>query len=148
MTLLGIDTSTPAAAACVLRSDGQAFEVIPPAERLERPPAHASELLPAVADAMDRAAVDWGDLDAIAVGVGPGTFTGLRIGVATARALGSADTAALGALDAGLARELKACGRAPWQVLAGAAEGDAGLSGALLHEDAPYGVGYVVATWS
>ncbi|MCM3298142.1 class III extradiol dioxygenase subunit B-like domain-containing protein [Streptomyces pseudogriseolus] len=65
-----------------------------------------------------------------------------------ARALGTADTAALRALDAGLARELKVSGRAPWQVLAGAAEGAAGLSGALLHENAPYGVGYMVATWS
>jgi hypothetical protein len=64
-----------------------------------------------------------------------------------ARALGAADVAALKALDAGLARELKASGRAPWQVLAGAAE-DAGFSGALLYEDAPYGVGYLVAAWS
>ncbi|MFG2575621.1 class III extradiol dioxygenase subunit B-like domain-containing protein [Streptomyces sp. NPDC048481] len=64
-----------------------------------------------------------------------------------ARALGTADVAALRALDAELAYELKACGRAPWQVLAGAAE-DAGLSGVLLYDDAPYGVGYVVAAWS
>ncbi|MGW0210283.1 hypothetical protein ACWDZ8_32360, partial [Streptomyces sp. NPDC003233] len=64
-----------------------------------------------------------------------------------ARALGAADVAAVQALDAELAHELKASGRAPWQVLAGAAEG-ADLSGALLYEDAPYGVGYVVATWS
>jgi hypothetical protein len=64
-----------------------------------------------------------------------------------ARALGAADAAALKALDAELAYELKASGRAPWQVLAGAAEG-ADLGGALLYEDAPYGVGYVVATWS
>jgi hypothetical protein len=64
-----------------------------------------------------------------------------------ARALGAADVAALEALDARLAYELKASGRAPWQVLAGAAEG-ADLTGALLYEDAPYGVGYVVATWS
>ncbi|MER5212651.1 class III extradiol dioxygenase subunit B-like domain-containing protein [Streptomyces sp. NPDC002838] len=64
-----------------------------------------------------------------------------------ARALGAADVAALSTLDADLAHELKASGRAPWQVLAGAAEG-AGLSGALLYEDAPYGVGYVVAAWS
>jgi tRNA threonylcarbamoyladenosine biosynthesis protein TsaB len=90
VTLLGIDTSTPAVAAGVVRSDGEAFEVVPPVERLGRPPAHATELMPAVADAMDRAAVDWGDLDAIAVGVGPGTFTGLRIGIATARALATA----------------------------------------------------------
>ncbi|MBT3162296.1 hypothetical protein HTV80_04110 [Streptomyces sp. Vc74B-19] len=65
-----------------------------------------------------------------------------------ARALGSADAGALRALDTALARELKVSGRAPWQVLAGAADGNTGLSGALLHEDAPYGVGYVVATWS
>ncbi|MET7651038.1 MULTISPECIES: class III extradiol dioxygenase subunit B-like domain-containing protein [unclassified Streptomyces] len=64
-----------------------------------------------------------------------------------ARALGAADIAALKAVDAELAYELKASGRAPWQVLAGAAE-NAGLTGALLYEDAPYGVGYVVATWS
>ncbi|MEU1147674.1 class III extradiol dioxygenase subunit B-like domain-containing protein [Streptomyces sp. NPDC005863] len=63
------------------------------------------------------------------------------------RALGAADVAALKALDEELAYELKAAGRAPWQVLAGAADG-AGLSGELLYEDAPYGVGYVVATWS
>ncbi|KQW06027.1 hypothetical protein ASD08_41825 [Streptomyces sp. Root369] len=64
-----------------------------------------------------------------------------------ARALGAADVAALKALDAELAYELKASGRACWQVLAGAAEG-ADLGGSLLYEDAPYGVGYVVATWS
>ncbi|MFJ3672928.1 class III extradiol dioxygenase subunit B-like domain-containing protein [Streptomyces sp. NPDC090106] len=63
------------------------------------------------------------------------------------RALGTADVAALAAVDAGLAYELKVSGRAPWQVLAGAAEG-AGLGGDLLYEDAPYGVGYVVAAWS
>lgn len=64
-----------------------------------------------------------------------------------ARALGSADLAALAMLDTVLARELKASGRAPWQVLAGAAEG-ADLGGSLLYEDAPYGVGYIVAGWS
>ncbi|MFH9742302.1 class III extradiol dioxygenase subunit B-like domain-containing protein [Streptomyces roseolus] len=64
-----------------------------------------------------------------------------------ARVLGSADVPGVLALDAGLARELKAAGRAPWQVLAGAAEG-AGLTGRLLHEDAPYGVEYLVAVWS
>ncbi|PWI08518.1 hypothetical protein DIZ27_21695 [Streptomyces sp. NWU339] len=64
-----------------------------------------------------------------------------------ARALGAVDTAALRALDSGLARELMVSGRAPWQVLAGAAEGTA-LEGRLLYEDAPYGVGYIVATWS
>ncbi|MGW3955993.1 class III extradiol dioxygenase subunit B-like domain-containing protein [Streptomyces sp. NPDC004752] len=64
-----------------------------------------------------------------------------------ARALGSADLTALAALDADLAQELKASGRAPWQILAGAAEG-ADLTGTLLYDDAPYGVGYLVAAWS
>ncbi|WP_031486420.1 class III extradiol dioxygenase subunit B-like domain-containing protein [Streptomyces bicolor] len=64
-----------------------------------------------------------------------------------ARALGKADVAALKALDVELAHELMASGRAPWQVLAGAAE-QTDLSGTLLYDAAPYGVGYLVATWS
>ncbi|MBB5937523.1 class III extradiol dioxygenase subunit B-like domain-containing protein [Streptomyces zagrosensis] len=64
-----------------------------------------------------------------------------------ARALGAADTDALTALPASLAHELLASGRAPWQVLAGAGNG-AGLRGELLYDEAPYGVGYFVATWS
>ncbi|MGY5051002.1 class III extradiol dioxygenase subunit B-like domain-containing protein [Streptomyces sp. 900105755] len=64
-----------------------------------------------------------------------------------ARALGAADIEAIKALDADLAYQLKAAGRAPWQVLAGAAE-DADLAGALLYDDARYGVCYLVATWS
>ncbi|MBV2357760.1 class III extradiol dioxygenase subunit B-like domain-containing protein [Streptomyces sp. J2-1] len=64
-----------------------------------------------------------------------------------ARALGAADLTALATLDVSLAAQLKASGRAPWQLLAGAAE-NAGLDGTLLYEDAPYGVGYFVAAWS
>jgi tRNA threonylcarbamoyladenosine biosynthesis protein TsaB len=113
VTLLGLDTSTSAASACVLRADGECFEVVPPPERLQRRPAHAAELLPAVAEAMARAGVGWGDLDAIAVGVGPGTFTGLRIGIATARALASANelplrpVSSLAALAAGIEAPLR-----------------------------------------
>jgi tRNA threonylcarbamoyladenosine biosynthesis protein TsaB len=113
VTLLGLDTSTSAASACVLRADGESFEVLPAPERLEGPPAHAAELLPAVAEAMGRAGVHWGDLDAIAVGVGPGTFTGLRIGIATARALASANAlplrrvSSLAALSAGIDAPLR-----------------------------------------
>jgi hypothetical protein len=65
----------------------------------------------------------------------------------TARALGAADTTALLNLDEEPAHQLKAVGRAPWQVLAGAGEG-AGMSGELLYDDAPYGVGYIVAAWT
>ena len=65
---------------------------------------------------------------------------------ATAAALAAADPRALLALDPALARELQAAGRAPWQVLAGAA-GEDRLTGELALSDAPYGVAYHVASW-
>jgi tRNA threonylcarbamoyladenosine biosynthesis protein TsaB len=113
VSLLGIDTSTAASAACVVRADGEVFEVAPEPAALDARPAHASELMPAVADVMERAGVDYGDLEAIAVGVGPGTFTGLRIGIATARALASANglqlrpVSSLAALAAGIDADLR-----------------------------------------
>ncbi len=108
MNVLGIDTSTAASAACVLRSDGEAFEVRPAAEALSGRPAHSAELMPAVTDCLERSGLGYADLDAIAVGVGPGAFTGLRIGVATARALAQGSgvdlrpVSSLGALAAGI----------------------------------------------
>ncbi|TDC27854.1 hypothetical protein E1265_00685 [Streptomyces sp. 8K308] len=66
---------------------------------------------------------------------------------AAARALGAADLTALRGVDAGLAAELGAAGRSGWQLLAAAADG-AGLAGRLLYDEAPYGVGYFVASWS
>jgi tRNA threonylcarbamoyladenosine biosynthesis protein TsaB len=108
VTTLGIDTSTPASAACVLLDDGRSVEVAPEPARLQERPAHARELMPAVADVMDRAGLRFDGLEAIAVGVGPGTFTGLRIGIATARALASAaglnlrPVSSLAALAAGI----------------------------------------------
>jgi hypothetical protein len=78
-----------------------------------------------------------------------------------ARGLATADSGGeLAGMDDALAFELMASGRAPWQVLAGAAgrsDGSAspdggvlgGVLGAeLLYQDAPYGVGYFVAVWS
>jgi hypothetical protein len=65
-----------------------------------------------------------------------------------ATALSAGDAEALLALDAGLAAELLAAGRAPWQVLAGAAlTNDAGWQGDVLYDEAPYGVTYLAATW-
>lgn len=66
---------------------------------------------------------------------------------AVARALRAADPAGLAALDPELARELWAVGRAPWQVLAGAAGGRR-WTGELLYSGAPFGVGYHVAVWT
>jgi hypothetical protein len=68
---------------------------------------------------------------------------------AVAEALAAADPAALLALDPALSAELGAAGRAPWQVLAGAVRACGGSwRGALLFDDAPYGVGYFVASWT
>ncbi len=95
MNVLGFDTSSPVSAACVLRSDGQAFEVIPSPMRLTGAPAHARELMPAIVRCLQEAGIGFGELQAIAVGVGPGAFTGLRIGVSTARALAEANATEL-----------------------------------------------------
>ncbi|WP_229401213.1 hypothetical protein [Micromonospora okii] len=66
-----------------------------------------------------------------------------------ARALADADADALLGLDPGLSAELRAAGRAPWQVLAGAARATGGdWRGELTHHEAPYGVAYLVATWA
>lgn len=62
-------------------------------------------------------------------------------------ALGAADLDALAALEPGLAGELCVAGRAPWQVLAGAAGGDRAWRSELHFAGAPYGVGYPVASW-
>jgi len=62
------------------------------------------------------------------------------------KALADADADALLALDPALADELMVAGRAPWQVLAGAANGRS-WSGDVRYDDAPYGVQYTVATW-
>jgi hypothetical protein len=69
-----------------------------------------------------------------------------------ARALESADPGGLLALDEELGYELGASGRSSWHVLAGAAaageEAGSRFAGTLLYDEAPYGVGYLVAVWS
>ncbi|MCL9798409.1 hypothetical protein MXD58_029670, partial [Frankia sp. AgKG'84/4] len=67
------------------------------------------------------------------------------------------DPAGLLALDPTLATDLLAAGRASWQVLAGALlaatragrqQPAAAWTSDLLYDDAPYGVGYLVAVWT
>jgi hypothetical protein len=66
---------------------------------------------------------------------------------AVAEALAAGDPEALGKIDAQLAAELGCSGRAAWQVLAGACAGRTWRA-ALHYAEAPYGVGYFVASWT
>ncbi|MBO4164023.1 class III extradiol dioxygenase subunit B-like domain-containing protein [Micromonospora antibiotica] len=66
-----------------------------------------------------------------------------------ARALADADTDALLGLDPVVSAQLGAAGRPAWQVLAGAVrEAGGDWRGELRHHSHPYGVGYLVASWS
>lgn len=68
------------------------------------------------------------------------------------QALGSADVEAVATLSADDAHRFWASGRVAWQVLAGAARAAEGSEttwhGTLCTAEAPYGVGYTVATWA
>lgn len=68
-------------------------------------------------------------------------------GAEVAAALADADAGRLARLDPGLPAELLAAGRAAWQVLAGAA-GNRSYRGRQRYVSAPYGVSYLVASWT
>jgi hypothetical protein len=67
---------------------------------------------------------------------------------AAAEALAKGDTDTLLGIDQRLAAELWCAGRAPWQVLAGAAALAGTWRGDLRYDSAPYGVAYLVASWT
>jgi hypothetical protein len=67
---------------------------------------------------------------------------------AIAAALAAADAAVLARLDPVRAAELRVTGRAPWQVLAGAAAATPGLRGRLRLQTAPFDVSYLVVSWA
>lgn len=86
MTLLALDTSSPASVVGVLAAGGAVVERRDDPAAGERPH-HTDRLLTLAADALAAAGLAFADLERVGVGTGPGGFTGLRIGVATARAL-------------------------------------------------------------
>ena len=92
-----------------------------------------------------------GDGSARRSAAAPGYVDGRAAGFdsAVAAALAAADTAALRVLDPGLGAELLAAGVPAWR-LAGhvGARAGGGLTGTLHHHEAPYGVGYLVASWT
>ncbi|MFN8159292.1 MAG: hypothetical protein U0R68_17895 [Candidatus Nanopelagicales bacterium] len=64
-----------------------------------------------------------------------------------AKALGSGDPGALAALDRDLASAVTSAGRPAWRTAAAALQGTA-YAAELLADEAPYGVGYLVARWT
>lgn len=64
-----------------------------------------------------------------------------------AKALGSGDPACLGGLDRAMAREVGAMGWVSWRAAAIATAGRSWRA-QVSYEDAPYGVGYLVAAWT
>jgi len=105
------------------------------------------ELARAVAASGPVGVIAMGDLSARRSARAPGAFhpAAARFDASVARAVAAGDLHALATLDLGLAGELMVAGRAVLQVLAGTMEGAGALHGRILYDDAPYGVGYVVA---
>jgi len=91
--------------------------------------------------------VAMGDLSACRNERAPGAFHPEAAGfdASVGEVFRSAQPARLLDLDPARAAELLAAGRVPLQVLAGALHRTPTLHGQVLYEDAPYGVGYLVA---
>ena len=125
-----------------------------PAEPVRRPvmvDEHSGGLATALANSAPRQAMlVLGDGSASRTLQAPGHFDerAEAYDAAVARALGTADAAALAALEPGLSRELHVAGLPAWRALAAAATASGVEYDAdLVYDQAPYGVGYFVATW-
>jgi tRNA threonylcarbamoyladenosine biosynthesis protein TsaB len=86
VTILGLDTATPATAVALMLDDGTLLEARddPPAGARPR---HAQALLPLCAGLLEQSGLRFADLELVAAGIGPGSYTGLRIALATARGI-------------------------------------------------------------
>ena len=128
----------------------------PPPARLSAATVPAS-LGPGAAAAVGRALGDqpagpvglvvMGDLSACRSERAPGAFRpeAAALDASVADALRTGQPKRLLDLDPALAADLMVVGRVPLQVLAGAFEDGQAAHGRVLYEDAPYGVGYLVA---
>jgi len=90
-----------------------------------------------------------GDGSARRTATSPGPFDPRAAGfdAAVAQALAGGDAAALAALDRELAEQLWCGGARVWRAVGAALEGR-GVEPELVADEAPYGVGYLVARWT
>jgi hypothetical protein len=88
-----------------------------------------------------------GDLSACRTERAPGAFRSeaADLDASVSEALRTGKPGRLLDLDPAAAADLLVAGRVPLQVLAGAFEDEPSVHGRVLYEDAPYGVGYLVA---
>jgi hypothetical protein len=88
-----------------------------------------------------------GDLSACRTERAPGAFRAeaAELDASVAEAIRTGKPGRLLDLDPAVANDLLVAGRVPLQVLAGAFEDEPAVHGRVLYEDAPYGVGYLVA---
>ncbi|MEU5914456.1 hypothetical protein ABZ808_28275, partial [Micromonospora sp. NPDC047527] len=144
-------TAVPGSAAPATAVPGTAVPVTAVQVTADAGPAELTALAEEVAAAGDRVALlVLGDGSACRGEKSPGYDDprALAYDMRVSAALAGADLDGLRDLDPGLSAQLKAAGRAPWQVLAGAARATGGgWRGELLHDSAPYGVAYFVASW-
>jgi len=91
--------------------------------------------------------VAMGDLSACRSDRAPGAFRAeaAAFDASVEEAVRTGEPGRLLDLDPALAADLLVAGRVPLQVLAGAFEDEPAVHGRVLYEDAPYGVGYLVA---
>jgi hypothetical protein len=149
------------------RAGGRGDAAVPTAEPLGRAPAPSDVRLYGIAESAPvgeclaagaRIAALAPRVALLAMGDGPARrATGIpgapdpdadRYDAEAAAAFASADARALAALDPGRSAALLASGRAPWQVLAGAAgAADSGFRGQVAYAGAPFEVSYLVAAW-
>ena len=85
MLVLGMDTSSQAATAAILRDGAILGEYT-----LNHKKTHSVKMLPLIEQLLADTELTLNDIDVFACGAGPGSFTGVRIGVATAKGFAQA----------------------------------------------------------
>lgn len=95
MTILGIDTSGPAASVALWRDAKPRYAIA-----ADLGLTHSQTLMPMIDGALSASGISMEEIELIACVAGPGSFTGVRIGVCAARAISMARGIACAGIDA------------------------------------------------